>query len=38
MNVSIVYWEGAVAVEGKSRGANVTGVGYVEMTGYAIAR
>ncbi|MBI5652314.1 MAG: carotenoid 1,2-hydratase [Chloroflexi bacterium] len=38
MNVSIVYWEGAVAVEGKSRGASVRGSGYVEMTGYAITR
>ncbi len=36
--VSIVYWEGAVAVEGSAAGPGgnvpITGVGYVELTGY----
>lgn len=37
--VSIIYWEGAVAVSGQSGGGTVTGSGYVELTGYAgIAR
>ncbi|MGB8648561.1 MAG: lipocalin-like domain-containing protein [Anaerolineae bacterium] len=35
MNVSFVYWEGAVRIDGQSRGAPVRGSGYVEMTGYA---
>jgi predicted secreted hydrolase len=34
MQVSFVYWEGAVAVEGAYAGAPVTGRGYVELTGY----
>jgi predicted secreted hydrolase len=34
MNVSIVYWEGAVKVRGMSRGIEITGDGYVELTGY----
>ena len=29
------YWEGAVLVSGERRGRPVTGVGYLEMTGYA---
>jgi len=29
-----VYWEGAVDVSGTRRGAAVTGLGYVELTGY----
>lgn len=33
--VSIRYWEGSVAVSGTSRGEPVSGVGYVELTGYA---
>jgi len=36
--VSIVYWEGAVEVEGSASGSAgntpITGVGYVELTGY----
>ncbi len=28
------YWEGAIAIEGTRRSANVRGVGYLEMTGY----
>jgi predicted secreted hydrolase len=35
MRISIVYWEGAVKVSGRSKGATVEGSGYVEMTGYA---
>lgn len=34
MNVTYVYWEGAVAVEGTVQGAPVAGRGYVELTGY----
>jgi predicted secreted hydrolase len=32
--VSIVYWEGAVGVEGTTNGTPVVGRGYVELTGY----
>ena len=35
VNAQIVYWEGAVRVMGSSRGAEVLGVGFVELTGYA---
>ncbi len=35
MNLSLVYWEGAVKINGKSNGASVNSSGYVEMTGYA---
>jgi predicted secreted hydrolase len=35
MNISIIYWEGAVRIEGVSEGSPVTGEGYVELTGYA---
>lgn len=35
MNVSTVYWEGAVKIEGERAGDRVTGNGYLEMTGYA---
>ncbi|MDF1535808.1 MAG: lipocalin-like domain-containing protein [bacterium] len=31
----ITYWEGAVRVEGRSGEREVTGAGYVELTGYA---
>ncbi len=34
MDVSFVYWEGAVTAEGEWGGAPVTGRGYVELTGY----
>jgi len=34
MAVSFVYWEGAVVIEGTRAGESVTGVGYVELTGY----
>ncbi|MCS7061878.1 MAG: lipocalin-like domain-containing protein [Anaerolineae bacterium] len=35
MNVSIVYWEGAISVSGAIQGRPVRGHGYLEMTGYA---
>jgi len=34
-STQITYWEGAVEVEGRSGNAQVTGMGYVELTGYA---
>ncbi len=34
MDVSFVYWEGAIAVAGAMQGEPVTGRGYVELTGY----
>lgn len=34
MAVSFVYWEGAVTVTGNKAGGAVTGLGYVELTGY----
>ncbi|HWM94887.1 MAG TPA: lipocalin-like domain-containing protein [Thermoanaerobaculia bacterium] len=37
LDVSFQYWEGAVRVEGASRGQPVRGRGYVEMTGYTEA-
>lgn len=33
--VSPTYWEGAVSYQGQIHKKNVTGVGYLEMTGYA---
>jgi predicted secreted hydrolase len=35
MQVSFVYWEGAVRLAGTSQGAAVTGNGFIELTGYA---
>ncbi len=35
LNLSTIYWEGAVQVSGTHDGKQVHGVGYVEMTGYA---
>ena len=32
---AVVYWEGAVRVSGTRAGAPISGVGYVELTGYA---
>lgn len=37
MNLSSVYWEGAVSVTGESGGRVISGVGYVELTGYGEA-
>jgi predicted secreted hydrolase len=31
----VTYWEGSVSVSGRSGGNSVSGVGYVELTGYA---
>jgi predicted secreted hydrolase len=35
LEVSFLYWEGAVEVRGTRDGRPVTGRGYVELTGYA---
>jgi predicted secreted hydrolase len=35
LNLSFIYWEGAVDVTGILDGKNVHGSGYVELTGYA---
>ena len=35
MNISFIYWEGAVKISGQSDGQEVSGNGYVELTGYA---
>ena len=35
MLVSFIYWEGAISVDGNYNGLEVTGNGYVELTGYA---
>lgn len=35
MNVNVTYWEGAVRVEGRNQGREVSGSGFVELTGYA---
>ncbi len=34
MNLTIRYWEGAVAAQGTSAGESLTGRGYLELTGY----
>ena len=33
-STGIVYWEGAVEVRGRWKGREVTGLGYLELTGY----
>jgi predicted secreted hydrolase len=35
LDVSYAYWEGAVEIEGRAKARPVSGVGYVELTGYA---
>jgi len=35
LNLSFIYWEGAVGVSGELNGEAVSGKGYVELTGYA---
>lgn len=35
LRVSFIYWEGAVQASGTAGGRNITGFGYVELTGYA---
>lgn len=37
LQVAVVYWEGAVRVEGTEGDVAIGGVGYVELTGYAEA-
>jgi predicted secreted hydrolase len=34
LNVSFIYWEGAVQISGNRAGQAVSGSGYVELTGY----
>jgi predicted secreted hydrolase len=34
LNLSFIYWEGAVQISGTRGGQSVTGFGYVELTGY----
>ena len=34
----VTYWEGEVTVEGTRDGEPITGLGYVELTGYAVYR
>jgi predicted secreted hydrolase len=34
-NLSVVYWEGAMTLQGQSDGKPVSGAGYVELTGYS---
>jgi len=31
----VTYWEGSINVEGAAAGSQVSGRGYLEMTGYA---
>jgi predicted secreted hydrolase len=35
LNLTFIYWEGAVHLQGSHAGQAVGGVGYVELTGYA---
>jgi predicted secreted hydrolase len=35
--VTVLYWEGAVRIQGTRAGQPVTGRGYVELTGYGDA-
>lgn len=35
LDVSYAYWEGAVEIKGRAQDEPVSGVGYVELTGYA---
>ncbi len=35
MNLSFIYWEGAVQIKGTIDAKVISGVGYVELTGYA---
>ncbi len=34
-STGVTYWEGSVSVNGKADGVRVSGMGYVELTGYA---
>lgn len=35
VRVSVEYWEGAVSIRGTDAGAPISGVGYIELTGYS---
>jgi predicted secreted hydrolase len=35
LDLAVRYWEGAVRLRGTADGQPVTGLGYVELTGYA---
>lgn len=35
LSAGLSYWEGAIRIEGTREGRKATGVGYLEMTGYA---
>ncbi len=35
LDLSIIYWEGAVQINGEKNGVKINGKGYVELTGYA---
>jgi predicted secreted hydrolase len=35
LNLTVRYWEGAVKVKGTCKGKNISGNGYVELTGYS---
>jgi predicted secreted hydrolase len=35
MDLAFRYWEGAVRVSGEHEGRDVSGAGFVELTGYA---
>ncbi len=35
MTTGVVYWEGYIVVSGSKHGQPITGIGYLEMTGYA---
>lgn len=37
LETGVRYWEGAVNAAGRRKGRDVTGRGYVELTGYAVA-
>ena len=34
-STQVIYWEGSVAASGTAKGRSISGVGYLEMTGYA---
>lgn len=34
-STQVIYWEGSVSLSGTARGRSISGIGYLEMTGYA---
>ncbi|MGH7410217.1 MAG: lipocalin family protein, partial [Candidatus Methylomirabilis sp.] len=34
-STQVIYWEGSVSLSGTARGRSISGMGYLEMTGYA---